>query len=121
MWRKTVPVLLTVAGLLANTALSGSHMIYKNTIKVKSLRSTYIEKLEQRNWREKLHYYDAKIASLEAEIKLLKTNNTSENVPKDNNKLKQKVDNIQEQSKNKNIRLMGVKEIPHEDATKKGE
>nr|CAH7719628.1 unnamed protein product [Callosobruchus chinensis] len=54
---------------------------------------------------EKFHYYDTKIASLEGEIQLLKSNNNDTlAAPRDNtNKLEQKVDNLQQQSKNHNI------------------
>nr|CAH7763580.1 unnamed protein product [Callosobruchus chinensis] len=62
---------------------------------------------------EKFNYYDAKIASLEAEINLLKSDRNdiaSNGSPENNRKLEQKVDSIQQHSKNNNIRLMGVKE-----------
>nr|CAI5820100.1 unnamed protein product [Callosobruchus analis] len=45
---------------------------------------------------DKLHYYDTKIASLEAKITLLK------------------VDSLQQQTKNNNNRLIGVKKTPNE-------
>nr|CAH7719783.1 unnamed protein product [Callosobruchus chinensis]CAH7738923.1 unnamed protein product [Callosobruchus chinensis] len=64
---------------------------------------------------EKFNYYDAKIASLEAEIQLLKSscNNTTASRD-DSSKIERKVDVLQQQAKNNNIRLMGVKESPNE-------
>lgn len=69
---------------------------------------------------EKFNLYDAKIASLEAEIQLLKSNSSNqiENNTDDNQKkLEQKVDILQQQAKNNNIRLMGVKEIENENTS----
>lgn len=69
---------------------------------------------------EKFNLYDAKIASLEAEIQLLKSNssNQTENTTNDNQKkLEQKVDILHQQAKKNNIRLMGVKEIENENTS----
>lgn len=72
---------------------------------------------------EKFNYYDAKIASLEAELNLLKnTNNTPtiNNISNDEQKkLKQKVDHLQQSTKKNNIRLFGIKEADNENLSTK--
>lgn len=66
---------------------------------------------------EKFTYYDTKISALEAEIKLLKsTTEISEKEPLNDERIqyKQKIDNLEQRSKNNNIRLMGLKEENNE-------
>lgn len=66
---------------------------------------------------EKFTYYDTKISSLEAEIKLLKsTSEISHKEPLNVERIqyKQKIDNLEQRSKNNNIRLMGLKEQNNE-------
>lgn len=64
---------------------------------------------------EKFNYYDAKIASLDAEIKinLFKAVSTSEEnnvLPEHEKQLEQEVENLQQPNKRNNIRLIGFKE-----------
>lgn len=68
---------------------------------------------------EKFNLYDTKIASLEAEIQLLKSNhiNSVDNIPDETQKkLQHKVDILQQETKKNNIRLMGLKECDNENS-----
>lgn len=70
-----------------------------------------------RKFAEKFNVYEAKIASLEAEIQILKSNadKSENNFTEDSRKkLEQKVDFLEQRTKNKNIRLIGIKESPGE-------
>lgn len=71
-----------------------------------------------KEFSQKFNYYDAKIKSLEAELELLKsTKNTPENLlveTENNKKLEHKVDSLQQQSKNNNIRVIGLTETDNE-------
>lgn len=66
-----------------------------------------------RKFAEKFDLYEAKIATLESEIQVLKSNadkdenNFTEDTLK---KLERKVDYLEQRTKNKNIRLIGIKE-----------
>nr|CAH7714783.1 unnamed protein product [Callosobruchus chinensis] len=68
---------------------------------------------------EKFNYYDAKIASLEAEIQLIKTSAMEGCQKSDDKKLEHKIDSLQQQTKNNSIRLMGIKETPNENVLSK--
>lgn len=72
--------------------------------------------------REKFIFYDDKIACLEAEVEELKTmiNKDSFKNSVDNQRtLEQKVDNVQQNQKINNLRLIGVVESKTEDLNKK--
>lgn len=66
---------------------------------------------------EKFNYYDTKISALEAEIKLLKSADNSVKEPflaDEQMKYIQKVDLLEQRTKNNNIRIMGLKEQNNE-------
>nr|CAH7736894.1 unnamed protein product [Callosobruchus chinensis] len=77
---------------------------------IKALRSNNIANAVT----EKFNCYDAEIASLEAEMQLLKSscNNTTSSRD-DSSKIERKVDVLQQEAKNNKIRLMGAKESPN--------
>lgn len=70
---------------------------------------------------ERFNYYDAKIASLEAEIQLIKSNKSDivNTTPADQKRMEQKIDILQQSAKNNNIRLMGLEEADSENISLK--
>lgn len=71
---------------------------------------------------DKFKFYDDKISSLEAEIEQLKTLKSDDNNPntiESQKKVEQKLDNLQQQQKNNNIRIMHLKEEENENLTNK--
>nr|CAH7713345.1 unnamed protein product [Callosobruchus chinensis] len=72
---------------------------------------------------EKFNYYDSKIAELENEIVKLKTEYSHHNINTADNRhqqnVEQKLDNVQQQLKNNNIRIINVPEVAAENLTEK--
>ncbi|XP_044753586.1 uncharacterized protein LOC123312997 [Coccinella septempunctata] len=83
---------------------------------IKEISNAIINTISRR-FAEKFNDYEAKIATLEAEIQLLKSNtdkietNFTDDTRK---KLQQKVDYLEQRAKNNNIRLIGIKESQEE-------
>nr|CAH7748037.1 unnamed protein product [Callosobruchus chinensis] len=72
---------------------------------------------------EKFNYYDSKIAELENKIVKLKTEYSHHNINTADNRhqqnVEQKLDNVQQQLKNNNIRIINVPEVAAENLTEK--
>nr|CAI5821928.1 unnamed protein product [Callosobruchus analis] len=72
---------------------------------------------------DKFSYYDSKIAELENEIIKLKTEYSHHNInptdDKPHRNVEQKLDDVQQQLKNNNIRLINVPEVADENLTEK--
>lgn len=83
---------------------------------IKSISDAIINTIS-REFAKKFTLYDAKIASLEAELEILRSNNNKLNDDSSEDshkKLEQKVDSLEQRSRNKNIRIIGYEETDGE-------